>query len=483
MSIAYLKLFSGIHQDALVPIDQPKIIIGGRDDADIILGDQALKDKTFTVDVEANHYRLHNSSESLSWSSASLMKSGHTLIFYKTAEFIIGFSADESLFSHINVDNLVFNPYSELLTDTSKQQDFDESMDFSQKNDSTSSPSSLESNAVDNDEAVGHVYSKEEMSVDSDAESMADEHADKTDDHEDEADFFSNKSAWVIGVLAISISLFGIGYFSFKSEAPSFNKVMTSTACESNFKKMFADPAYSQLRFTTDGSANLIQGYVDGYDQLVAIEAIALKLPCADTGHIYSNQQIVSSIKNMLPDDFSALVKIEPKEIYGYFVIEGYAKDTQQWKKLKSRILQDVHGLISIEDKVETIELHLTYLNQLINKYELNGYVQLKINSDKIIADMVFNPSMYDKWTRLLSDYKQTYLMGPELVMDNVNITQLGIAGISQGKMAHIILSNGEKYIVGSVLPNGSVLTRVDDDGLVLSTAKGEIKYPVSTLF
>jgi Inner membrane component of T3SS, periplasmic domain len=119
----------------------------------------------------------------------------------------------------------------------------------------------------------------------------------------------------------------------------------------------------------------------------------------------------------------------------------------------------------------------------LINKYELNGYVQLKVNADKIKADMVFNPSMYDKWTRLMANYKASYPIGPELIMDNVNITQLGIAGISQGKMAHIILANGEKYIVGSVLPNGSVLTRVDDDGLVLSTAKGEIKYPVSTLF
>ena len=51
MSIAYLKLYSGMHQDALVPIDYPRIMIGGREDVDIVLGDQALKDNAFVVDV------------------------------------------------------------------------------------------------------------------------------------------------------------------------------------------------------------------------------------------------------------------------------------------------------------------------------------------------------------------------------------------------------------------------------------------------
>ena len=66
----------------------------------------------------------------------------------------------------------------------------------------------------------------------------------------------------------------------------------------------------------------------------------------------------------------------------------------------------------------------------------------------------------------------------PEIVMDSVNITQLGITGVTLGKYPHIVLENGEIFSMGSTLPNGSVLMNIDETGVVLSTVHGEIKYP-----
>ena len=476
MSIAYLKLYSGMHQDALVPIDYPRIMIGGREDVDIVLGDQALKDNAFVVDVEENYFRLHSSSEKLTWTTASFTQAGRSAVFYQTEDLIFGFSADQASLDQVNIDELVFKPYVEMSADgVVDKQEFSDSFNADQQANNTLP---IENDRFNDEYETNRQEDDDYDSVDKDIEASDDEE----DNDDDSSDLISNKKLWVAGFFAISISLFGMGYFSFNSESESVKKI-PSVACEAKFKSLFADPAYQQLRFTSDGTTHTIQGYVDTYDDLIAIKEKALNLSCAKTDHLYSNQQIISSIKNMLPQELIPLVKVVPNAIFGHVIVEGYARDGAEWKKVKTRILQDVNGLISIEDQIVTVETHLTYLQQMINKYELNGYVHLKVNADKIVADMVFNPSMYEKWQSLMVAYKQAYPVGPELIMDNVNITQLGIAGISQGRMAHIVLENGEKYVVGSVLPNGSVLTRVDDDGLVLSTAKGEIKYPVSTLF
>ncbi len=468
MSIAFLKILSGMHQDALVPIDHDRIIIGGSDAVDIVLGDNFLKDKSIVVDVGDKRYRLHSSSDQLDWSSATLNLSGHVLVFYKTSDLILGFSDDQAIFSQVNHDELVFMPYVEKPVDQDHQQEVAELLGTDKFTDSDHL----------NTDADKKIFPR-----DDDPENELEE--DIVDEDGEEADvstIFKNKKALSIGVVAIAATLFGLGYFSFYTDFDESVPIPT-VACESQFKEMFSDAAYQQLRFTSEANTNLIKGYVNSYEDLRALKDKALSLPCAKIDRVYSNQQIVSSMQNILPQDLLDSVKVIPDKLYGHIIMEGYAKDEAQWRKLKSRILMDVNGLLSIIDKVETVQTHLTILHQMINKYQLDGYVHLKVIDDKIVADMVFNPSMYDKWKQMVVAYKDVYKTGPELVMDNVNITQLGIAGISQGRMAHIVLENGEKYVVGSVLPNGSVLSRVDDDGLVLSTVSGEIKYPISTLF
>ncbi len=469
MSIAFLKILTGMHQDALVPIDVDRIVIGGSDAVDIVLGDDLLKDKSFVVDVADKHYRLHSYSDQMDWSSATLNLSGHLLVFYKTADLILGFSDDQTVFSQVSHDDLVFMPYVEKPVDQEHQQEAAESSESDQLTDSDYLNADADKKIFPRDDDAKN--ESEEESLDEEGEEEA-----------DVSTIFKNKKALSIGLAAIAATIFGLGYFSFYSDFDESIAIPT-VACESQFKAMFSDAAYQQLRFTSEANTNLIQGYVNSSEDLRALKDKALSLPCAKIDRVYSNQQIVSSMKNMLPQDLLGSVNVLPDMLYGHVIMEGYAKDETQWRKLKSRILLDVNGLLSIIDKVETVQTHLTILHQMINKYQLDGYVHLKVIDDKIVADMVFNPSMYDKWKQMVVAYKDVYKTGPELVMDNVNITQLGIAGISQGRMAHIVLENGEKYVVGSVLPNGSVLSRVDDDGLVLSTVSGEIKYPISTLF
>jgi hypothetical protein len=467
MSIAYLKLLSGMHQDALVPIDHSEIVIGGSDNVDIVLADDFLKGLSFSVEVSSLGYRLHSSDESLVWSMASQTISGHKLILYKTHDLILGFSDDQSVFSQININDLQFEPYSE-------SQPIDAPQDHA-----------VDDSAVHDEEisSEGAVEEHRIYATDDDYHQGADDDDSGEADLEGSSSILTNKKLLVVGCSVIALTLFGLGYFSFH-DAGSATHVPT-IACEAQFKSIFSEPAYQQLHLTSQSevSTRFIQGYVDSYEDLIALKNKAQKLSCATIDHVYSNQQILSNIKNMLPQELLSTVKVLPGQLYGHVIVEGYAKDQTDWGKVKSRMLQDVNGLLSIEDKVATVQTHFTFLNQLINKYQLDGYVHLKVNGDKIVSDMVFNPSMHDKWKQMLVAYQEVYPVGPELVMDNVNITQLGIAGISQGRMAHIVLENGEKYVVGAVLPNGSVLTRVDDDGLVLSTVNGEIKYPISTLF
>lgn len=475
MTIAYLKILSGMHQDALVPIDHSPLIIGGAEDVDILLSDAFLKDQRFSISSAGASFFLHNSSEQLAWSKALLDVGRDTVTLYKTGELILAFAEKMAAFAQINLEQVVFDHYTpddsavlaqanalqaEAALDKPKAGDehFNDARSLRNKEDEADTddyPSYVE---------LEPVYSEDEPAAEPKAS--------------------RSKKTWISIAAAAVLVLFGVGYLSFLLSNGE-KEPLPTIACDTQFKALFAKDDYSQLRLisTSEGQKYLIQGYVNDMDSYAQVKQKAAQLSCAQLGQVYVNNQIISSMQNLVPEELLSSIKVTADTLYGHVVVEGYARDAAAWYKVKNRMLRDVNGLLAIEDKVATAQTHLAYLNQLLVQYQLNGYVQLKVIGDTIVTDMVFNPSIYEKWKQVEAVYRDNYPVGPALKMDNVNITQLGITGISQGKTAHIVLENGEKYVVGSVLPNGSVLTRVDDDGLVMSTAKGEIKYPISTLF
>ncbi len=539
MNDTWLKILSGQHAGAEVPLKDDLIKLGDDEGVDIMLSDELLKGASFSLQKKSSGYVLSQSSESLAWSVAHTQQNKVSGALYKAGDFIFALANDQAFFTDLDFSALAFEPYTVggSSDDGSENEHYEENVNqHNSSQDDSEQISADQGTQLKSDEgrSEGESESENQLSKPADKERLEGETLDDEEfddelidddvlDDEESVDGLDSNEMSVVGealtrsreeaedpavlvnkgVLAsviVFVCVFTvIGWFFF-SDSEEVVEEVTDHQCQQSLIAMMKRGGYEHIKWRlvdqvgamasvdskakTPKSANgthmySVSGYLKNQSVLTRLQTDLADFPCQIiTTNIYFHSDVIDDIRGFLPTEMTETVQIKPTSVEGTYAVSGYAGNGAKWFIAKNRMLQDINGLNSIIDEVSTADTHLQRLRTMLNKSELNGYIHLKVVDDKIVTNMVFDPEKMRIWQKFESEYRAQYPYMPEVVMDSVNITQLGITGVTLGKYPHIVLENGEKFSQGSTLPNGSVLQAIDQDGVVLSTIHGEIRYP-----
>ncbi|MTI15268.1 type III secretion system inner membrane ring subunit SctD [Sansalvadorimonas verongulae] len=183
--------------------------------------------------------------------------------------------------------------------------------------------------------------------------------------------------------------------------------------------------------------------------------------------------------------DFKQMT-IELDTTPGSLVLSGYAANPKEVARIREILQQEVHGLISIVDQVEYQVTRLKALRTMLKERGLAQKIRLLETPGKVILKGRLGDASQGYYLKeVVQDFREKYRNRPELVIDaTLPATDLAtmqpllkIKSVSLGRIPYVILDNGEKYLRGAKLKNGYILENINLEYLTLKLGQERIKY------
>ena len=192
------------------------------------------------------------------------------------------------------------------------------------------------------------------------------------------------------------------------------------------------------------------------------------------------NNMLVSSAKDLLGSFGLSHLTVAAGSTPGEVIVSGYVEDAEHWRTISKMIQRDVAQLTTLTDQVETPKQSKQKLEQIIANHGLADSIQVFITNKGLVAKASLAPADEHKWAAIKQEYAQLSTDQPELhrVRDNAN--WLDIKSVSFGYESYVITTDGNRYVVGSVMKNGYTLEKITPEGLVLRNSEGVKHYPLN---
>ena len=183
--------------------------------------------------------------------------------------------------------------------------------------------------------------------------------------------------------------------------------------------------------------------------------------------------------------DFQQM-SIELDTTPGSLVLSGYAANTKEVARIREVLQQEVHGLVSIVDQVEYQVTRLKALRTMLKERGLSQKIRLLETPGKVILKGRLGDASQGYYLKeIVQDFREKYRNRPELMIDvTLPATDLAtmqpllkIKSVSLGRIPYVILDNGEKYLRGAKLKNGYILENINLEYLTLRLGQERIKY------
>ncbi|WP_281646231.1 type III secretion system inner membrane ring subunit SctD [Parendozoicomonas sp. Alg238-R29] len=183
--------------------------------------------------------------------------------------------------------------------------------------------------------------------------------------------------------------------------------------------------------------------------------------------------------------DFKQM-SIELDTTPGSLVLSGYAANPKEVGRIREVLQQEVHGLVSIVDQVEYQVTRLKTLRTMLKERGLSQKIRLLETPGKVILKGRLGDASQGYYLKeIVQNFREKYSNRPQLVIDvTLPATDLAtmqpllkIKSVSLGRIPYVILDNGEKYLRGAKLKNGYILENINLEYLTLKLGQERIKY------
>ncbi|WP_067518340.1 type III secretion system inner membrane ring subunit SctD [Endozoicomonas ascidiicola] len=202
------------------------------------------------------------------------------------------------------------------------------------------------------------------------------------------------------------------------------------------------------------------------------------------------------AVMNEMRDNAESLLKIRGYDNLelelditpGSLVLSGYVATSDELDKIINILKQEVHGLTSVVDQVENQAGRVNTLKSMLREKALIPRLQVLVRGKTILlkGHLLDEGQVYDLQT-IVTKFKQRYDNKPAiqlatkyssgLINDNASPLVLNIRGISMGRVPYVILIDGTKYLIGAKLSNGFTIEDINIDYLLLTNGTSRFKY------
>lgn len=247
-----------------------------------------------------------------------------------------------------------------------------------------------------------------------------------------------------------------------------------------------ADPKYRFLgldRQLIPGKEELwlISGYVRSADDLGDLRKLLQKSALSVELNIRVMENVKRSTEILLKQLRLDYLLVDIGDDPGELVISGIQKDSQAWQRKKEILLSDIPGLLAIEDKVESVIGRINILKDWIREEGLNDEVKVHLVDGRftVTSDIDLEKSL--SWKRIMRQYEARFGGSIDLSLIENHRPRIAVRSVSLGEIPYLILENGRRYSHGSHLSDGYYLDEITKDNIVLKRGDEVLKYSIGT--
>ena len=183
-------------------------------------------------------------------------------------------------------------------------------------------------------------------------------------------------------------------------------------------------------------------------------------------------------------------IRLELDNTPGSLVMTGYVASAEELTNLIDMLKQEIHGLVSIVDQVENQSSRLNTLKSMLREKNLSARIHLlqKPNQITLEGHLLDDEQVYNL-NDVVTRFRKRYDSNPVLKIATRSasgkkqqntaglLPSLKIRGISMGRVPYVIMEDGGKYLIGAKLGNGYIIEDINLDYLLLIKGTDRVKY------
>jgi len=284
------------------------------------------------------------------------------------------------------------------------------------------------------------------------------------------------------GLLGLALGCGGIymGFSPQDNEAVIMSPAEQGQHRQQNLQQVLTAAGLSQLQLTQNKQNNtlLLEGFVadskqqDKLKQLIAQAGYPVKTNIRVLSQLFNNLGYLLKVLGY-PD-----LTVNYGEQAGDFVIGGYLEDNSRWADLKSKLERDVAGVGHIRADFDTLSSRAAWLKTQLSDAGLDN-LELGKQASAIVVRGEIAAGSLASWQQIEQEFKERYLGLPKLEFSAQRIekTIQEIKGVSLGAVPYITTTGGKRVITGGKLAGGYLIESIGPDRVVLSKAGKAMIY------
>ncbi len=317
---------------------------------------------------------------------------------------------------------------------------------------------------------------------------------DEEDDELEEGSFFDKISdkvnkKWLIATpVAIVLFIVMVNWLSSGSD----ETVPDITPAPDNF--LFTTQAKKELGLSGLQLKELPDQtiHISGYTQTLQ-DKLDLQKLLRQQGIPFNSQIVVmnemrDNAELLLKDRGYDLLELELDNTFGSLVLTGYVATSDELDQIINTLKQEIYGLVSVVDQVENQAGRINTLKSMLREKGLIPRVTVIVREETALlkGHLLDEGQIYDL-QNVVNKFQKKYANNPALeiatkypggpITDSQLPFSLDIRGISMGKVPYVILLDGSKYLIGAKFSNGYIIEDINLDYLLLTNGTDRIKY------
>ena len=462
MAEFYLKILSGNHIGAEIPLEPGRYSLGRGDTCDLILTDDNLSEVELIIDISGNNQiriesgagvPLHVNGEpggsAIQYNFFDIVTAGNLFIALGPAD---------AEWPNLTLPSMVPAVREEPPAPASDDAD------------QLPSPMELELSADDFDQE------------------LPDSEQDDDDNKTEEPSALSRiNKKWLAAVPAAMVLVIAIaGLSGNNSEVQEAPNIPNATEI---FDRAKAQLGLKHVKFRQlPDNTLMISGYTPTMQDKQELQKLLRSQNVPFNSQIIVMNEMRDNAEMLLKDRGYDQLELELDNTPGSLVLTGYVATSDELDSIVDALKQEIYGLLSVVDQVENQASRINTLKSMLREKALVPRLQVIARDKTIIlkGHLLDEGQSYDLRT-VITRFQKKYGNNPAIELatksaggvfdDSSSNLALNIRGISMGKVPYVVLLDGSRYLVGAKLSNGYIIEDINLDYLLLSNGTENIKY------
>lgn len=460
MTEFYLKILSGNHIGAEIPLDCGTHSLGKGDDCDLVLTDDNLNDVELVIKIfDDGQIKVQSST-----AEAELYLNGDpagTSIQYNYFDVI----TSSGLFIALGPAdaNWPLLTLPDIATPSAQEAQNEEESQPSETDDSELLALGLDEDASDDDD---------------------------DDDEFDDISFLANvNKKWLVAIPVALVLIITIISLTISGNSTKVQSIASIPGVMEISKRVKNQLGLRDIKFKQlPDKSLLVSGYTQTIQDKIELQKLLRKLGIPFNSQVVVMNEIRDNAEMLLKSRGYNQLELELDNTQGSLVLSGYVSTSDELENIIKMLKQEVYGLTSVVEQVESQVDRVNTLKSMLREKGLIPRIRVIVRDKTVIlkGHLLDEGQVYDL-NSVITKFQKKYANKPSIELDtkyaggsltNSNSPfSIDIRGISMGRVPYVVLTDGSKYLIGAELSNGYIIEDINLEYLLLSNGTDKIKY------